>query len=157
MPLAERQTTAADDRPLLTVRRLGLLVGGPCLTVLVLACVVRPDSRGFETHTQLALPPCSFVQQTGMPCPTCGLTTAYANMVRGRVGAAVAANAAGVVFFVLTLAGAAVGAYQAVSGRDVLGKLTPRLWWVWGTAAVLLAGWALKLGIGVATGQFPLH
>ena len=46
--------------------------------VLGTARLLEPDPRGFGTHTQLGLAPCAFARITGRPCPTCGMTTAFA-------------------------------------------------------------------------------
>ena len=53
-----------------------------------------PDGapRSMATHTQLGLPQCNFVVMTGKPCPSCGMTTSFALLVRGDVGASLRAN-----------------------------------------------------------------
>ncbi len=63
-----------------------------CTVLLGLAAWLRPDEHGVGTHQQLGLPPCSLVQYSGIPCPTCGMTTAFACTVRGRWPAAVLAQ-----------------------------------------------------------------
>jgi len=63
--------------------------------VLGLARWLEPDPRGYGTHIQLGLAPCAFAQITGRPCPTCGMTTAFAWTVRGRFHRAWEANPAG--------------------------------------------------------------
>lgn len=40
-------------------------------------------ARRMATHQQLGLPPCTFVDVTGIPCPACGMTTSFALFVRG--------------------------------------------------------------------------
>lgn len=50
--------------------------------VLTIARVLSPSPNGLGTHQQLGLPPCFFHQFTGIPCPTCGMTTSFAHTVR---------------------------------------------------------------------------
>lgn len=45
---------------------------------LGLARYLQPSARGFGTHEQLGLPACTFLTWTGIPCPSCGLTTSFA-------------------------------------------------------------------------------
>ena len=47
--------------------------------VLVVAALLTPSPIGHSTHTQLGLPPCGFLVMTGLPCPGCGMTTAFAH------------------------------------------------------------------------------
>jgi hypothetical protein len=47
------------------------------------------------THTQLGLPECTFKQLTKQPCPSCGMTTSFALLVRGDVWHSLKANAVG--------------------------------------------------------------
>ena len=57
--------------------------------------------RTMSTHTQLGMPPCNFVTLTGKPCPSCGMTTSFALLVRGDVVASARANWVGSVICVL--------------------------------------------------------
>jgi hypothetical protein len=57
-----------------------------------------------ETHRQLGLPTCTFKYVTGMPCPSCGMTTSFALLIRGDVWHSLQANAAGTLLGVLCLA-----------------------------------------------------
>jgi len=66
------------------------LVGG-----FGVAAWLEPESRGFGTHMQLGLPPCSFEPVFGLPCPSCGMTTSFSYFVRGQWLSALRANAAG--------------------------------------------------------------
>jgi hypothetical protein len=59
------------------------------------------NPRTMSSHTQLGLPPCNFVALTGKPCPSCGMTTSFALLVRGDVVASVRANWVGSVICAL--------------------------------------------------------
>jgi drug/metabolite transporter (DMT)-like permease len=116
-------------------------------------------SKGDGTHTQIGLPGCRSMVVDGVPCPTCGLTTSITAAAHGDFGASVSANVFGtVLFFALVLAGV-IGALQAVSGRNMLGRIFRRRWWLFGGLLIMgvLAGWAVKLAIGYNTGQYPTH
>lgn len=73
------------------------------ILAIALARGLTPDAHGFGTHVQLGLPRCGFLALTGMPCPSCGLTTAFAYMARFDVLHAVRANVVGVPLFLGTL------------------------------------------------------
>jgi hypothetical protein len=73
-------------------------------TVLVVARGLEPDPRGFGTHTQLGLWPCSFKAMTGRPCPTCGMTTSFAWFARGELARSWGANPVGILLATITLA-----------------------------------------------------
>jgi hypothetical protein len=139
------------------VRLLGLIVALPAAAVLVTAAAIHPDARGYDTHTQLGLPPCGLLQRTGMPCPTCGMTTAFAHMARGHILAALRAQACGTALFLLMLAAALAGTAQVIGGWNLLGRLRFRMWWLWALLAAATAGWAIKMGLGLYTGQLPVR
>jgi hypothetical protein len=85
------------------MRCLLLLVAAGILGLLVLARKLEPDPRGFGTHTQLGMRPCSFLRMTGRLCPTCGMTTSFAWVARGRIDRSWQANPAGCVFALLSV------------------------------------------------------
>ena len=67
----------------------------------VVALCLSPDPRGYGTHQQLGLPPCTFRLMFGCPCPGCGMTTSFVHFVRGDLAASVRANAAGAVMAIV--------------------------------------------------------
>jgi hypothetical protein len=80
----------------------GLLLGVALGLVGVFAIAWWLDPYGcdgspllMETHRQLGLPPCTFKEITGLPCPSCGMTTSFALLVRGDLGNSLRANAVG--------------------------------------------------------------
>lgn len=94
----------------------GLLLGA-CLALLMVASRLHPDQRGVGTHEQLGLPPCGLVQFAGIPCPTCGMTTAYSHTVRGQLFAGFSAQPFGFVLALGTILFAALSAVAVVSGK----------------------------------------
>jgi len=128
--------------------RLGLFAAALGLVgVLVVARCLKPDPRGFGTHVQLGLLPCAFERLTGRPCPTCGMTTAFAWFARGRLDRAWHANPAGsllaptcVVLIVWFLGSAALG--RPLGCRSLERPLTLL---VMATVAISLLAWTVRL------------
>jgi Protein of unknown function (DUF2752) len=84
-------------------RCLLVLAAGGLVGLLGLARMLVPDPRGYGTHTQLGLRPCAFLAVTGRLCPTCGMTTSFSWIVRGKVVRSWRANPAGCLVALLTL------------------------------------------------------
>jgi hypothetical protein len=80
--------------------------GAGLLGMLAIAAVLKPSPLGHGTHQQLGLPPCTFWVLLGRPCPTCGMTTAWAHLVRGQWHDACRANAGGTLLAILAMAAA---------------------------------------------------
>ena len=114
-PKRDRAAEAARTRRLV---RAALITLAVALTgVFVAAFRIHPydadgNPRTSATHTQLGMPPCNFVTLTGKPCPSCGMTTSFALLVRGEVTASARANWVGSVICALW----AVGLVWAAAG-----------------------------------------
>jgi hypothetical protein len=61
-------------------------------------------ARRLETHLQLGLPPCTFRSLTGLPCPSCGMTTSFALLMHGDLENSLRANAVGTLLALFGLA-----------------------------------------------------
>ena len=90
-----------------------------CLAVLAVAGYVTPSPSGVGTHQQLNLPTCGFYELTDYPCPTCGMTTAFSQMVRGKVLRSFAVQPAGAIGAMVCIFVAVVSGWVALSGRRV--------------------------------------
>ncbi|MGI5817909.1 MAG: DUF2752 domain-containing protein [Armatimonadota bacterium] len=114
--------------------------------VLALSWLLLPSAAGYGTHEQLLWLPCAFRWFTGMPCPVCGMTTAFALMARGQVVAALSAHALGPLLYVATWLLAACAAVALVRGRSPLPQ------WLRGArgAKALVAGLAVAWVANVA-------
>ncbi len=71
------------------------------VVVLGVARWLEPDAKGYGTHQQLGLPPCSSILLFGSKCPACGMTTAWSLAMDGRVVDAWYTNAGGLVLIVV--------------------------------------------------------
>ena len=89
--------TPTDRRLFGRERYLAALLGAGLLCPLLVSFFLQPDARGHGTHQQLGLPPCTFEVLFGLPCPSCGSTTAFAYAVRGRLTEALRANVGGTI------------------------------------------------------------
>ncbi len=132
------------------------MLAGPCWAILGIAVALPPRAAGHGTHVQLFGRSCSFLARTGYPCISCGMTTSFAAMARGRVVLAGFAHPFGVVLFLAVLATAAVATWCLVLGRPWPRRLRPKAWWIWAGLAGWLLGWGGKIAMGIAAGQYPL-
>jgi hypothetical protein len=82
-------------------------------SLLITAACLTPSAKGLGTHQQLGLPPCTIVQWYGVRCPSCGMTTSWSHLTKGRVFTAFRSNAGGAL---LGLAAMACGPWLIVSG-----------------------------------------
>lgn len=130
------------------IARLGWAVLAGCAAaVLGLARVLPPAAAGYGTHVALGLPPCGFLSSTGLPCPTCGLTTAFALLSRGEVRAALRVHPLGVPLYAAVVALLLVALVGLVRGRPLLPTLDRMRLdrWALLLAAALMATWLARL------------
>jgi len=71
--------------------------------VLFIARRLQPSPRGAGTHQQIGLPPCPFLHLTGLPCPSCGLTTSFAHAARLHFYEALVTQPFGLIIFCFTV------------------------------------------------------
>jgi len=91
-----------SDGPLGQRSRVLLVLWSLILSAgFLLAVQLEPDPRGYGTHQILGLPPCTFCTIFNVPCPSCGMTTSFSNLVRGRFVEAARANSAGLLLAVV--------------------------------------------------------
>jgi hypothetical protein len=73
------------------------LIAAGIVLVFIVATRVQPyDADGapmrMASHQSIGLPPCRFQQILKVPCPSCGMTTSFALLVRGDIVNSLRAN-----------------------------------------------------------------
>lgn len=133
------------------LRFTAALVGLSCAAILVAAWHLQPQNLPFGPESQLSLPKCNLRETTGYPCPTCGMTTAWAQVVRGNLLQAFHANIAVPLLALASALAALAGIATALAGRKFYDRivrppltlLRPKQWLYAGLALIALA-WCLN-------------
>jgi len=131
------------------VRLTHAAVAAGLIVVLLLSLWLKPDPRGLGTHEQLMLFPCNFHRATGLPCPFCGMTTAFAHMARGQVGEALLAQPMGAAGFVACVLLLPVAVGGALTGKDPIGRIMQLPWQRLSKVivALLTCAWVFKIAV----------
>lgn len=142
----------AAQRLTLRVRAALVAVAAGLAVVFAVAVLLDPyDAAGvpltMATHRQLGLPPCSFLAMTGYPCPTCGMTTSFALLVRGDVAHSARANFVGTLMAMASLIVMPWALVSAAWGRWLgVRRVEPWLYGgVFALAVLALLRWAVVL------------
>jgi len=128
------------------------------LAVLVVAASLDPSPTGLGTHMQLGFAPCRWITYLDIPCPTCGMTTAFANATHGHLLDGFLSQPFG---FLLALASAIafwLGGYVAVTGSMAY-KFVIVLWrpaFIWSLAVLAFLAWLFKIWIHPIGGELWL-
>ena len=129
------------------MRRRAAVVAAGCALLLGVALWLKPDPSGVGTHTQLGFAPCSLMVTTGIPCPTCGMTTAFGHCMRGRWLQAFAVQPAGCLMATAVMLALIVSVWELVTGRGWRVNWYRVSPWKFGLGAVgiILASWVYKI------------
>ena len=158
----ERRYQAPDRQPELSRWVRGVLAGMALglITVFCLAIWIRPyDDEGrpkrMETHLQLGLPPCHFRYLTGVPCPSCGMTTSFSLLMHGDPVSSLKANAVGTCLAIYFLAMIPWCLASAIRGRSIFIVAVDRAvtWTVIAFLSLMLVRWAIVLCWGWLSGN----
>ncbi|MEZ5964425.1 MAG: DUF2752 domain-containing protein [Planctomycetota bacterium] len=112
--------------------------------VVAALLAVEPDARGYGTHEQLGLRPCGWPEHYGMPCPTCGVTTAACYLVHLHPWQALVTQPFGAALAAVGIVLACVAALDLVRGRAFAVRayrFRMATWVVAGTALLLVSWW----------------
>lgn len=146
VPAVPRAKSAAQ---IALMRRLvGLSAALASGAVLLIAAWLTPSETGLGTHTELVpLQQCGWIVAMDCPCPTCGMTTAFAHAANGNMIASFLTQPLGSILAVATAMTFLLGSFVAVTGSRIAHRLT-RLWhprMVYVIAALLLGSWVYKI------------
>lgn len=138
-----------DSRMEAVARGWSVFFATALLAILITAASIPPSPAGTGSHTRLGLSRCTFMDRTGIPCPSCGMTTSFAWLVRGNVLASAYTQPMGCLLAILAAAGVVGGFYEGLTARPVhrLLRLVPSGIFLWPLFTVAIAGWAWKIGI----------
>lgn len=118
-----------------------------CAALLGVAAWLNPSPNGVGTHEALGLPPCGWVVAMNLPCPTCGMTTAFSQAAHGNLLTSMLCQPMGALLAVMTATTLVVSAYVAATGSAVgkilVQRFTPRFFLVMAVLAV--AAWGYKI------------
>jgi hypothetical protein len=130
-------------------RLIALLVLVGCATMLGVAVRLTPSSAGVGTHEELGLTSCQFLYRTGLPCPSCGMTTSVSHFVRGNIAASIYVQPMGAMIAFATVAAFWVALYMVVTGRPALRlmQIIPARYYVVPLLTLAVAAWGWKIWI----------
>jgi hypothetical protein len=123
------------------------LLAAATLAVLVVAAWLRPSAHGHGTHTALGLPTCQWVALANKPCPTCGMTTAFAHAADARPAASFLTQPLGALLALITAAvfwGALHAALTGTAAPSLFARLVSK-WPLIALALAALAAWVYKI------------
>jgi hypothetical protein len=114
---------------------------------LAVAAWLEPSASGVGTHQQLGLPACGWIAGIGIPCPSCGMTTAFAFAARGSFLEAFSTQPAGALLALAAAIVAVMAVWTACSGSrswEVLWSAMGRRFW-WGFVVIAALAWVYKI------------
>ncbi|MEM9752010.1 MAG: DUF2752 domain-containing protein [Planctomycetota bacterium] len=123
LPATNPEASRVPPRPIVRFVRArlgGFAVFASGALVLVIAAGLNANPTGIGTHTQLGLSPCGFKDRTGLPCATCGMTTATTLAADGRFFDSIRVQPGGFLFAVGAATSVIVGGWSVWTGRSLL-------------------------------------
>lgn len=136
----------------LYARAIALAIAGCCVFVIYQAVTLTPSPEGYGTHRELGFQPCTMMDVTGIPCPTCGMTTSFAWFFRGNLLASLWVQPAGFAGAYFTAMLLPVALYEALTGRPLhrMARLLNGKFWLILLLSILAGGWLWKIATTLA-------
>lgn len=128
-------------------RFVGFIIAFLSSSVIFAGYSIEPSASGIGTHRQMGLPPCGWMASSGMPCPSCGMTTAVSYSVRGKIVSAFVTQPAGAFFGLGVGIFGIFGIWMLITGSSFvrLHSLFYTSNIVWWTIALLVVSWIYKI------------
>ena len=143
--------TGPSPAPSLTPgwRIVSLMISAACLTVLLIAARLTPSPTGVSTHTALGMNDCQFLARTGLPCPSCGMTTSFSLFVRGKILGSLYVQPMGTVLATLATLTFWAALYVGITGKPIarLMRMIPSRYYLAPLLTWALLAWAWKIFI----------
>lgn len=135
------------DRVGIGYRFLASVIAAGCLAMLIIGYRLQPDPSGMGTHKALGLQPCSFLARTGLPCPSCGMTTSVSHLAHGNLPASLRVQPMGTLIGLTAAVAFWVGLYIAATGRPALRLMqrVPAGYYVLFPMLLGIAAWGWKM------------
>jgi Protein of unknown function (DUF2752) len=124
------------------------VVAGMGAALLIVARLLQPSADGVGTHRQLGLPPCLFLHYTGVPCPSCGLTTSVAHATRLHFYESIITQPFGLVVFIFAVLSIPLSIfliYRRVSW-SILKRMRGGKLAIYSMIALFILSWLYKIG-----------
>jgi hypothetical protein len=159
--ISKENEEVLDAIPVMRAWVRGTLVGVALALIAVFAVAVwlKPyDDDGtpyrMATHRQMGLPPCTFFATTGLPCPSCGMTTSFSLLMHGDVINSLRANAVGTLLAVFCLTLIPWCLASAVWKRPLFVRSVERTLTlvVLGFLSLMLLRWGIVLALAWSSG-----
>lgn len=153
-PVSGRPDYGADglsgDEPAVLPIGMRMLWGMAAIaafSLLLLAAYLRPAGEGLGTHQQLGLPPCGWIMAADMPCPSCGMTTAFSHAADGNLLGSFRAQPMGALLALVTAVIVIAAGWTALSGSRLgpflFGLMSARIGWA--ILVFALLAWIWKI------------
>ena len=130
-----------------TGRLLAAAAAAGCLGVLIIALWLDPSGSGIGTHERLGLQPCGWAARGGLPCPSCGMTTSFAWLVRGHLAASFYVQPMGAILGLITAMTFWASLYIAITAKPAhrLLQMVPAGYWLVPLMLFGLLAWGWKI------------
>lgn len=149
--VAQTRPNEFPARRSLNPRIVAAMVFLPTLTLLVVSVWLTPSPLGHGTHKALGLQPCGMLAATGLPCVTCGMTTAFSHAAEGNLLQATLVQPAGAFLALVNAMAVLTSGWALLTGMSLAG--IGRALWRPATVVVLgvilLASWGYTLSTAI--------